>query len=100
MIIDAVVKKVNIDKDHQRLEVLSPKYSSGQPLAYLPATHDGRPVKFITGWEDITNKNKPFMINGGIIQDGLIGNSTLIRGMTVETTNDTTIYIVMDPSLL
>jgi len=99
VIIDAVVKKVQIDKDNQRLEVLSPKYSSGQPLAFLSTVDEGRPVKFITGWEDVLDKKKPFKINGGTIQDGLIGNSTLIRGMTIEADGDNTIYIVMDPSL-
>jgi len=100
MITDAVVRKTQIDKDNHRLDVLSPKYSSGQPLAYLSRFYDGRPVKFITSWDDIMNKKRPFKINGGTIQDGLVGNSTLIRGMTIETTDDDNVYIVMDPSLL
>jgi len=100
MIVDAVVRKVNIDSKNQRLDVLSPKYPNGQPLSYLSINNEGRDIKFITGWDDVKDKKKPFKINGGTIQDGLVGNSTLIRGMIIETASDSVIYIVMDPSLL
>ena len=100
MIVDAIIRKVKLDATHQRLEAFSPKYPQGQALAFLPDTSEGQSVKFITSWEDIMDKEKPFTLNGGVIDDGLIGTSTLIRGFMLQCGKDNTLYIVMDPSLL
>jgi hypothetical protein len=100
MIFNAIVKKVPLDATHQRLEVYSPKYPNGQALAFLDSSYEGNPVKFITGWEDIMDKERPFTLNGGVIDDKLVGNTTLVRGFVLQCTKDNTLYIVMDPMLL
>jgi hypothetical protein len=100
MIVDAIVKTAVIDKDHQRLNIFSPKFSNAKPLAHLPMQATGKLVKFITEWDDVIDQKKPFKINGGLIKDELVGNSTLIRGMMLQSSEDDTIYIVMDPALL
>ena len=100
MIIDAVVRKVKLDETHSRVEVFSPKYPQGKPLLLLPIGMDGSTIKFITGWEDVMDKKKPFTLNGGRIDDDVIGGSTLIRGMQIQCSGDDTVYVVMDPALI
>ena len=99
MITDAIVKTSVLDKDHKRLELFSPKYPT-KSLIFLDMSHEGKTVKFISGWEDLIGKKRSFTINGGQISDELIGKSTLIRGMCVQCSDDQTIYVVMDPVLL
>jgi len=100
MIIDAIVKTAIIDKDHKRVELFSPKYPAANALVLLDVSYEGKSIKFITGWEDVSSKKRPFTINGGIIPDNIVGTSTLIRGMCVQCTDDPTVYVVMDPVLL
>ena len=100
MIINAVVRKMVIDKNNIRLEAFSPKYPQGKALAFVNISFEGKPIKFITDWDDILGGKRPFTINGGHIDDKLIGNSTLISGMQVQCAGDDSIYIVMDPSLI
>ena len=99
MIIDAIMRMVTIDKDNKRLELFSPKYPEAKALMYLNPSYEGKKVQFITGWEDLSGKRPPFTINGGAIDNKLVGTSTLVRGMCIEC-NDGIVYIVMDPSLL
>jgi|PlaIllAssembly_1097288.scaffolds.fasta_scaffold629173_2 hypothetical protein len=100
MIIDAIVKTAVIDKDHKRVELFSPKYPMAKALVLLDMAYEGKKIQFITGWEDVIKKKRPFTINGGAIPDDIVGKSTLIRGMCVQCTDDPTVYVVMDPVLL
>jgi len=96
MIVDAIVVIRNINKKVKRLDVFSPKFGTVRPVFSLSSAYEGRPVKFVTGWGDISIK-EPMKINGSASQYGkeLTTKVTLTRGMIVECGEDNNIYICM-----
>ena len=99
MILDAIVKVRNIDKDRQRVEVYSPRYPKAKPLMTLSDKYIGRPIKFVTSWDDIPVKC-PVTMNGSVVPDEIVGKCNLARGMCVGCDGDDTIYIMMPKQLI
>ena len=94
MIVDAVVIIRNVNKKIKRLEIYSPKYEHGRPIFSITANYEGRPVKLVTGWNDIP-LHESIKINGCDSQygDKLVETVTLTRGMTIECVGDNNVYV-------
>lgn len=99
MIVDAIVKVRNLDKDKKRIEVYSPKYPMANPLMVLNSMHEGKPVKFVTCWDDIPVKT-PITFNGSAIPDDIVCKCHIHRGVCVGCKDDDTIYIMMPERLI
>jgi hypothetical protein len=100
MIADAIVKLKNIDKNTQVVEIYSQKFRFGKPILTLSSQHANRPVKLITGWDDMPKLELPVTINGGIVKEAVVGSCNLSRGMHISGFGDDTIYVVIAPSML
>ena len=99
MIVNATIKVKQIDKSTRKVEVYSPSFSHGAPLLTLPGQYEGVPVKLVTGWADIPQQT-PMTINGGIINDSVVGKCQLARGMFLTAFGDSTVYVVTPAQLL
>jgi len=93
MITDAIIKTKKITKDREVVQIYSPKFPNAAPVLTLSSAYKNKPVKLITEWDDITIKT-PVTINGGVINDNLVGKAILCRGMVVSCSGDKTLYVV------
>lgn len=100
MIVDAIVKTRNINKNTKRIEIYSPRFQNGKPLMIIGSEHEDKKIKLVTCWSDIPQSPK-MAINGCSMRSEDIGKCSLLRGMcvTCEIRNDT-IYIVTHESFL
>ena len=99
MIVDAIVRIRNIDKNNSRVEIFTSKFQHGQPIILLHNKYKNSSIKLVTGWSDIPNV-APITINGSSIPDSEIGKCNLTRGMFLASVNDNTIYVVTPESLM
>lgn len=104
MIVDAVVKRVNISKDKFRIDAFNPRFRF-RPLVSLHKKFVGKPIKFFTSWSDL-DTNKCLTVNGSKLAKSQVGG-TLNRGMIFcydETCkcceNDNTVFIYMPERLV
>lgn len=97
MIVEAKVKRVNIDKDKARIDVFNPRFKF-RSLISLHIQHEGKVVKFFTEWSDIKISDV-ITINGTKISKDQMGDR-LVRGMVVCCEGDDTIYVHMPEQLI
>jgi len=98
MLVDAVTKKKNIDKNTSRIDVFNPRFRF-RSLISLNIKYDGLPVKLFTDWSDI--KNKVSKINDNVILETTkIKDIPLVRGMIVVCESDDAIYVYMPERLV
>jgi hypothetical protein len=98
MIVDATVKRRNVNKDTSRIDVFNPRFKF-RSLISLNIKYEGRPVKLFTSWSDIANKI--VAINDSKIATGVNPKDIpLIKGMIVLCENDKSIYVHMPEQLI
>lgn len=98
MLVDAVTKKRNIDKNTSRIDVFNPRFKF-RALISLNIKYHGSSVKLFTQWSDI--KNKVISINDNKISDSTkMKDIPLVRGMIVVCESDENVYVYMPERLV
>ena len=80
MIVEAISKRTNLDKDNARIDVFNPRFKF-RPLMSIDIKYAYKKVKLFTSWDDIPN-DKCITVNDNKMPKNKKPN-VLVRGMLV-----------------